>query len=47
MEDFMETAADLQPRSDVYFGVVDDDVVCGHFKKLGWIQRASEAVLTR
>ncbi|CAM9425490.1 unnamed protein product [Ectocarpus sp. 12 AP-2014] len=47
LEDFMEAATDLKPRSDVYFGFVDDEVVCGHFKKLGWIQRASEAVLTR
>lgn len=47
MEDFMEAAADLKPRSDIYFGVVDDAAICGHFRKLEWIQRASEAVLTR
>lgn len=47
MEDFMEAAADLNARSDIYFGVVNDAAICGHFKKLGWIQRASEAVLTR
>ncbi|CAM9405670.1 unnamed protein product [Hapterophycus canaliculatus] len=47
IEDFMEVATDLQPRSDVYFGVVDDATICRHFKKLQWIQTASEAVLTR
>ncbi|CAM9267270.1 unnamed protein product [Ectocarpus sp. 13 AM-2016] len=47
LEDFIEAATDLKPRSDVYFGFVDDEAVYGHFKKLGWIQRASEAVLTR
>lgn len=47
MEDFSEAAADLKHRSDVYFGIVDDAAICEHYKKLGWIQRASEAVLTR
>ena len=47
MEDFMEAATDLKRRSDVYLGIVDDAEICEHFKKLGWIQRASEAVLTR
>lgn len=47
MEDFMEAAADLKPKSNIYFGLVNDAAICGHFTKLGWIQRASEAVLTR
>lgn len=47
MEDFLEAAADLKHRSDVYFGVVDDAAICEYYKKLGWIQRSSEAVLTR
>lgn len=47
MEDFMEAAGDLKTRSDVYFGVVDDAAICEHFKERGWIQRPSEAVLTR
>ncbi|CAN0095020.1 unnamed protein product, partial [Scytosiphon promiscuus] len=47
MEDFMEAATDLQPRSDLYFGLVDDAAICEHFKTLGWIQKTSEAVLTR
>lgn len=47
MQDFMEAAIDLQPRSDVYFGVVDDAAICTHFKQLQWIHASSEAVLTR
>ncbi|CAM9282168.1 unnamed protein product, partial [Laminaria digitata] len=47
MEDFMEAALKLKPRGDVYFAVVDDASICDHFKKLGWILRTSEAVVTR
>eukprot|EP00904_Undaria_pinnatifida_P005915 jgi/Undpi1/2453/HiC_scaffold_13.g05833.m1 len=47
MEDFMDAAVKLMIRADIYFGVVNDPSICKHFKKIGWISRTSEAVLTR
>lgn len=34
-------------QADLYFGTVDDEATCEHFRREGWIMGAAEAVLTR